>query len=201
MNDVSNIKNKILEIFNEKQLADEKYHNVLFTFLTNAYELVELSKGLYQIEHNIKLNQISLKDYILNSEICIWLKENNISNYKIEDLKMFMSKYEKQTNKDISVYKLSLELYEKLEEMKKIENTKIKNELTKTSTLLTDLDKIKSIEKANYQILYNNLLQQIKKKYLDTNLIDEKAKNCFLEILNDIFSYYLYGNKEIPIEN
>lgn len=201
MNDVSNIKSKILEIFNEKQLADEKYHNVLFTFLTNAYELVELSKGLYQIEHNIKLNQISLKDYILNSEICIWLKENNISNYKIEDLKMFMSKYEKQTNKDISVYKLSLELYEKLEEMKNIENTKIKNELTKTSTLLTDLDKIKSIEKANYQILYNDLLQQIKTKYLDTNLIDEKAKNYFMEILNDIFSYYLYGNKEIPIEN
>ena len=201
MNDVSNIKSKILEIFNEKQLADEKYHNVLFTFLTNAYELVELSKGLYQIEHNIKLNQISLKDYILNSEICIWLKENNISNYKIEDLKMFMSKYEKQTNKDISVYKLSLELYEKLEEMKNIENTKIKNELTKTSTLLTDLDKIKSIEKANYQILYNDLLQQIKTKYLDTNFIDEKAKNYFMEILNDIFSYYLYGNKEIPIEN
>lgn len=201
MNDVSNVKSKILEIFNEKQLADEKYHNVLFTFLTNAYELVELSKGLYQIEHNIKLNQISLKDYILNSEICIWLKENNISNYKIEDLKMFMSKYEKQTNKDISVYKLALELYEKLEEMKNIENTKIKNELTKISTLLTDLDKIKSIEKANYQILYNDLLQQIKTKYLDTNLIDEKAKNYFMEILNDIFSYYLYGNKEIPIEN
>ena len=130
-----------------------------------------------------------------------YIKENNISNYKIEDLKMFMSEYEKQTNKDINVYKLALKLYEKLEEMKNIENTKIKNELTKTSTLLTDLDKIKSIEKANYQILYNDLLQQIKTKYLDTNLIDEKAKNYFMEILNDIFNYYLYGNKEIPIEN
>lgn len=130
-----------------------------------------------------------------------YIKENNISNYKIEDLKMFMSEYEKQTNKDINVYKLALKLYEKLEEMKNIENTKIKNELTKTSTLLTDLDKIKSIEKANYQVLYNDLLQQIKTKYLDTNLIDEKAKNYFMEILNDIFNYYLYGNKEIPIEN
>ena len=114
---------------------------------------------------------------------------------------MFMSEYEKQTNKDINVYKLALKVYEKLEEMKNIENTKIKNELTKTSTLLTDLDKIKSIEKANYQILYNDLLQQIKTKYLDTNLIDEKTKNYFMEILNDIFNYYLYGNKEIPIEN
>lgn len=62
----------------------------MFSFVTKAYELVDLSEDLYQLEHTIKLNQISLKDYILNSEICNFLKNNNINNYSIEDLKGFI---------------------------------------------------------------------------------------------------------------
>ena len=62
----------------------------MFSFVTKAYELVDLSEDLYQLEHTIKLNQISLKDYILNSEICKFLKNNNINNYSIEDLKGFI---------------------------------------------------------------------------------------------------------------
>ena len=90
MNNIENIGVEILEIFTEKQKYDEKYNNLMFSFVTKAYELVDLSEDLYQLEHTIKLNQISLKDYILNSEICNFLKNNNINNYSIEDLKGFI---------------------------------------------------------------------------------------------------------------
>ncbi len=30
--------------------------------------------------------------------------------------------------------------------------------------------------------------------------IDDKIHNYAVQILNDIFNYYLYGNKEIPID-
>ena len=81
MYNIENIKDEILEIFTEKQNYDEKYNSLMFDFLTKAYELVELSEDLYQVENTIKLNQISLKDYILNSEICNFLKKNNFNNY------------------------------------------------------------------------------------------------------------------------
>ena len=200
MNHIENIGIEILEIFTEKQNYDEKYNNLMFSFVTKAYELVDLSQDLYQLEHTIKLNQISLKDYILNSEICSFLKNNNINNYSIEDLREFMKKYEIQNISDITSYKLALELYEKLDEIKSIENAKIDYEINRMSNILEDISNVENIDKDKYQDLYNHLLEQIKVNYLDNNLIDDKINNYVVQILNDIFNYYLYGNKEIPVD-
>ena len=199
MYNIENIKGEILEIFAEKQNYDEKYNSLMFDFITKAYELVELSEDLYQVEHTIKLNQISLKDYILNSKICNYLKDNNFNNYSIEDLKEYMQKYENQNPSDMISYKLALELYEKLEEIKDIEKSKIDYEISRMGNLLDNVSKIESVTKDKYQALYNDLLQQVKVKYLDNNLIDDKTNNYVIQILNDIFNYYLYGNKEIPL--
>lgn len=200
MNHIENIGVEILEIFAEKQKYDEKYNNLMFSFVTKAYELVDLSEDLYQLEHTIKLNQISLKDYILNSEICSFLKNNDINNYSIEDLRGFMQKYENQNISDIASYKLALELYEKLDEIKNIENTKINYEINRMSNILEDINNIEGIDRDKYQDLYNHLLERIKEKYLDNNLIDDKINDYVIQMLNDIFNYYLYGNKEIPID-
>ena len=200
MDNMKNIKDEILEIFTEKQNYDEKYNSLMFDFLTKAYELVELSEDLYQVENTIKLNQISLKDYILNSEICNFLKKNNFNNYSIEDLKEYMQKCENQNISNIASYKLALELYEKLEEIKNIENLKIDYEISQMGNLLDNINNVKNIDKDKYQELYKDLLQQVKVKYLDNNLIDNKLNEYLVQILNDIFNYYLYGNKKIPLE-
>ncbi len=200
MDNIKNIKDEILEIFTEKQNYDEKYNSLMFDFLTKAYELVELSEDLYQVENTIKLNQISLKDYILNSEICNFLKKNNFNNYSIEDLKEYMQKCENQNISNIASYKLALELYEKLEEIKNIENLKIDYEISQMGNLLDNINNVKNIDKDKYQELYKDILQQVKVKYLDNNLIDNKLNEYLVQILNDIFNYYLYGNKKIPLE-
>ena len=110
-----------------------------------------------------------------------------------------MQKYENQSPSDMISYKLALELYEKLEEIKDIEKSKIDYEISRMGNLLDNVSKIESVTKDKYQALYNDLLQQVKVKYLDNNLIDDKTNNYVMKILNDIFNYYLYGNKEIPL--
>lgn len=192
---------KISEIFTEKQNYDEKYNNLMFTFVTKAYELVVLSEGLYQVEHTIKLNQISLKDYILNSDVCNFLKDNNIRNYSISYLKDFMKKYESLNMTDITSYKLALELYVMLDDIKDIEKTKVDYEINAISNVLESIVNIEKVSKDKYQDLYNDLLQQVKENYLDNNLIDYKINNYVVLILNDIFNYYLYGNREVPVES
>lgn len=87
MNDSNKVKDTIIETSMEVQKYNEKYNNILYEFLMKASELVGLSKDLYQIEETIILNQISLKDYVLNSAICNYLKRNHIENYSIEELK------------------------------------------------------------------------------------------------------------------
>ena len=113
---------------------------------------------------------------------------------------IFRQKYENQNISDITSYKLALELYEKLDEIKNIENAKIDYEIKRMSNILEDISNVENIDKDKYQDLYNSLLEQIKMNYLDNNLIDDKINNYVVQILNDIFNYYLYGNKEIPVD-
>ena len=201
MNKENDFNNKILEIWNKREEFEKKYHSYLFTFLNKAYELVDLSKGLYQVEKTIRLNQISLKDYVLNSEVCVFLKENNISNYSIDDLKKYMLNYEQQYSMNISSYMLALELYEQLDVIKNIEISKIEYEINMVSNLFQDISKIKQTDKEQYPVLYNNLLEQVRVISFNNNLIDANRNHYIVQIINEIFHYYLYGNKEIGIES
>lgn len=194
---MNNIKNIVLEIITEKQSFDSKYSGMMSTFLTNAYGLVELSEDLYQVEQTIKLNKISLKDYILNSDVCKMLKANNISNYSIEELKRYLNNFESQ-GLDVYSYKIALQLYEQLEKIEKLEEEKINYEVTELSKILTSLKDIKNIKHDEYQNLYNKLIKQ-NEENLNHNNIDVETGSYITQLLNEIFNYYLYGNRVIPI--
>lgn len=186
--------NGIEKVITEKKNYDSKYHNLMYDFVTKAYELVDLSNGVYQIEHTIKLNQISLKDYILNSEVCVMLKNNSISNYSIEELKKYLEQYEYQNLANVNPYKIAIELYEKLDEIEQIENEQISYELDSLGTYLEDIKKLKDINKEEYANLYNNLINQVKSEYVQSTF-----QGDIIEMLNDIFNYYLHGNKDIEM--
>ena len=183
----------------EVQKYNEKYNNILYDFLMKASELVELSKDLYQIEETIILNQISLKDYVLNSEICNYLKRNHIENYSIEELKKWMREYKHHNLVDLSKYELALSLYEMLEELKTIADSKIEYEVNRLSNWLQGVNGIKNITNDTWRNLYNNLMQQIKEDILNRVLNDKKA-GLVVQMLDDVFNYYLYGYPKIPIE-
>lgn len=199
MNDSNKVKDTIIETSMEVQKYNEKYNNVLYDFLMKASELVELSKDLYQIEETIILNQISLKDYVLNSEICNYLKRNHIENYSIEELKKWMREYKHHNLADLSTYELALSLYEMLEELKTIADSKIEYEVNQLSNWLQGVNGIKNITNDTWRNLYDNLMQQIKEDILNRVLNDKKV-GLVVQMLDDIFNYYLYGYPKIPIE-
>lgn len=200
MDSEKNVVVDILELFTEKQKYDKKINNTMFNFLTRAPELVDLSDDIYQIEHSIILNKISLKDYILSSELCKMLKENNIKDYSTEILKKYMVQYENKSSINIYPYKLALELYEELEELENIESIKITYEMDKLGDYI-EIKNIVNLSKKEYQNFYDTLVKKIRIEFLNNNLIDDKIYNYIIQILNDIFNYYLYGSKEIPIIN
>ena len=123
----------------------DEINNKMFNFITNANQLVELSEDDYQIEKTIKLNKISLKSYILDSTCCSSLRENNTTNYSIEELKKFFDKYEKIYNEDLSKYHLALSLYEMLEEIEKLVDKKIDLEISEISKIFNGIRNIKNI--------------------------------------------------------
>ena len=56
-----NISIKILESYMDIDKIQDSINNKLFSFITNASKLVDLSEDMYQIEKTIKLNEIYLK--------------------------------------------------------------------------------------------------------------------------------------------
>lgn len=188
------MENKILEISNKRKSYEIKYNDLIIEFITKAYELVELSNDVYQVEKTIKLNKISLKDFILNSDICNILKNNNIKDYTISELKKYFSEYEQHNDVDIDVYKKALYLYELLKEIEKVEAEKIEYLINSLDSVCI-IKEINSIENNRFQELYNRILNSMKSRLSDEIYLK------FSRMIDDIFSYYLYGNKVLAIKD
>ena len=191
---------KILEAYMDIDKINDSINNKMFQFITKSNELIELSEDMYQIEKTIKLNKISLKGYILDSPCCSFLKENNISDYTINELKNYLARYEKSSNEDCTSYYLALSLYELLEEIENTVDNMISLKIDKISELTNTIRKIKYIDSNEYENLYNEIKNELNSKYLDQNLIDDKSYGICIQILNDIFNFYISGYPDIPDE-
>jgi len=197
MNNDLNI--KILESYVEIDKIHDEINNKMFEFITKANELVELSNDGYQIEKTLKLNKISLKDYVLTSECCISLKENNITGYSIDELRSYLSQYEKTFNVDCSKYFLSLSLYQLLEEIESLVDKKIDLEFEKINKLISNITDIKKLDSNSYEQAYFNMKRNLDNNFNDGRL-NEKSYNICVQVLNDIFNFYISGYPTIPDE-
>lgn len=193
----SNLNIKILESYEKIEKINNNISNKMFDFITKASELVDLSDDDYQIEKTLKLNKISLKGYVLDSQCCIQLSNNNIVDYSIEELKEFLRQYEKLNNEDCSKYFLTLSLYEMIEDIENQVDSKVELELKELSTVIPDINKITSADKLEYENLYMIFKNQIN-NYQEK--LDEKSFNIYLQILNDVFNFYISGYPNIPDE-
>ncbi len=195
----SDLNVKILESYVEIDKVHDEINNKIFKIITQASELVELSDDDYQIERTLKLNKISLKGYVLDSECCVQLNDNNVTDYSIEDLKKFLEEYEKLFNVDYSKYFLALSLYENIEEIENLIDSKISLELIELNNLIPNIDDIKVIDKSNLERLYYQQKNTIDNFY-HSSKIEEKSYNICIQFLNDIFNYYISGYPDIPDE-
>ena len=190
---------KVLESYVEIDKIHDDINNKMFNFITRATELVELSEDDYQIERTLKLNKISLKGFILDSSCCINLNMNNITNYSIRELKDYLIQYENKFNEDYSKYYLAISLYELVEEIENLVDSKINLEIESLSKIIPNINVIKDIDKTKYEEIYFNTKNQLNEHFKNLKL-DEKNYNICIGILNNIFNFYISGYPSIPDE-
>ncbi len=195
----NNLNVKILESYVEIDKIHDDINNKIFNFITKANELVELSEDDYQIEKTLMLNKISLKGYVLDSDLCNKLSENNINDYSINELKNYIIQYEKSFDIDYSQYLLALSLYELIEDVEKQVDSKIELEISELSNIIQSISDIKNTDKNNYENLYYNFKSQLDDCFKE-NKLDEKSYGICIQILNDIFNFYISGYPNIPDE-
>ena len=194
-----NLNVKILESYVEIDKIHDDINNKIFNFITKANELVEMSEYDYQIEKTLLLNKISLKGYVLDSECCIELANNKINDYSIDELKNYLIQYEKSFNVDNSKYLLALSLYELIEDIEEQVDSKIELEINELSNIIQDISNIKNLDKNDYDKAYYNYKSQLDNCFKEDKL-DEKSYGICIQILNDIFNFYISGYPNIPDE-
>ena len=190
---------KMLTAYVEIDKIHDDINNKMFNFITKANELVELSEDDYQIEKTLMLNKISLKGYVLDSDLCNQLSKNNINDYSINELKNYIIQYNKSFNSDCSNYLLALSLYEMIEDIEMQVDSKIELETNELGNIISNIKSIKNINKDEYENLYYNLKTQLD-NYFKDNKLNEKSYNLCIQILNDIFNFYISGYPNIPDE-
>ena len=190
---------KMLTAYVEIDKIHDDINNKMFNFITKANELVELSEDDYQIEKTLMLNKISLKGYVLDSDLCNQLSENNINDYSINELKNYIIQYERSFYTDYSQYLLALSLYELIEDVEKQVDSKIELEISELSNIIQSISDIKNTDKTNYENLYYNFKSQLDDCFKE-NKLDEKSYGICIQILNDIFNFYISGYPNIPDE-
>lgn len=190
---------KVLESYVEIDKIHDAINNKLFNFITKATELVELSDDDYQIERTLKLNKISLKGFILDSSCCLNLSINNIVNYSLQELKNYFIQYQNSFNEDCSKYYLAISLYELIEEIESLVDSKINLEIESLSKITPDITLIKDIDKDKYEETYLNLKEQLN-EYFKNDKLEEKTYNICIETINSIFNFYISGYPNIPDE-
>lgn len=196
----NNYSTTILESYLEVENYNKKYSEKLFNFITRCSELEELSEHKYEIQKSLELNKIYFQGYILDSDICNYLKENTNSNYSIEQLRNFINQYENNSNEDLYSYHLALELYELADDIEQIVDDKIEYEMKKIYALTTLIENIENINSNNYEMLYLKIKKELTDNYLNKNLIDDKVFGICIQMLNDIFNYFITGYFDIPDE-
>ena len=85
------------------------------------------------------------------------------------------------------------------EEIESLVDRKINLEISEFSKLTNNITDIKNNNKSNYEQLYLNIKDKID-SYYNSNQLNEKSYNICIQILNDIFNFYIGGYPNIPDE-
>ena len=194
---MKNVYSQILRLSQKIEDTQKIIDNKIYEFCSNANDLSNLSKGIYQIEKSLKLNKISLKGYILDAPQC---KEfNQKQNYTVNVLKQFFKDYEKNNNENCSNYLLALALYELIEEIESLVNIKINDEINLLIPLIPRVISIKTKTNNEYEVFYNKLKEDIDIMFQKQEISNKIYIIC-INALNDIFNFYLNRYPIIPNE-
>ena len=188
--DKKEIINSINELYNYHMDFENVFMNYLSRFYNEAEKLVTLSNGKYQIEKNIKLNKISIKGYILDSDI---IKKFNLDEFRLFELKQYLNniKSDDKYNKMVAI-----KLYEILDNMEQVELNQISNSLYYIQMITGSLFEEEIEDKSNLSTSYNNLLNIIN-NYKKSNILNDDLYNKTIYCLNFLFNYYVNGSRKI----
>ncbi len=216
--EIKKIRLEILKTY-VKSLESKNYSNELKNrYMDLGALLSENTKGEVFLDMDLEQALNKLKNYILNPKIINFLDSKNIKVYNFKELKNYLylsSDIDTDTLKNISI---AIDLYEMINSM--IDN--IRRNIYNISTSLDNIigdgilnkcteyychDKGKKMVLTRKAKTSNELkdskekAEQKLKELLNKGIISKDIYNYSIELIKEVFNYYLNGLPIVPINN
>ncbi len=184
----------IEEIIKTIKFYNDNIQKLMEKFISDCYSLEENSNKEYQVQNTIELNKIYFRGYVLESPLCKKFKENNINDYSLKDLKEYINKNFNSLEKDYTPYYQALALYEDADTLEDLIDKKIELEIDFLSDYVNKLKILKEqvLDKKTLVNLYTQAKEELV-NWLNKKAIINKEQNNYLNILNDIFNFFVSG--------
>lgn len=209
---------KVYQTYIESSIQEAKYNEQMVQFIQEANEFVNLTNGAYQIDEKLSENEMMLRGHILESELAKELNEKGIEDFTLGDLKTgYLPLYEQEHGVNLTDTKFAIGLYEKVEDIEKLEQKQMEIIERNLGDLLgkdivskyEEKGIIKSDGQAvlehteksndNLQADYIKAMSKIDELYVNEGKLDLQTKNATTQMLNQLFTYYKNGNKKVPM--
>ena len=209
---------KVYQTFIESSIQETKYNEQMLQFIEGAIELGNVSNQSYQIEDSLDVNKVSLKGNILESDLVKDLNKKGIENFTLSDLRILYSpSYEQENGVNLTETNLAMNLYGQIENIEQIEQMQMeiisrnlgdllgKDIISKTneSGIIQSDGKavIQLTDKSNEQLQsnYKKAIVKIDQLYANEGVLDLKTKQVTTQMLSQLFTYYMNGNKKVPM--
>ena len=207
-----------LIIFNtalRKANRDQLYNKFKEKYKVEGQQLEELTNHKFVLDTNIITTEIRLRNYLVNSELNIYLNEQNIKSCTFDELLNHANTLAK-TNPQFkpATIQLAIQFYQTIEKLGKIERDEVTTIAIGLSeilgqNLISEYDnsivvdgknpgKIKSTERTIPQLLKNKMDSLLKIEQL-RDILGDQACEYACQMIDQVFEYYINGNKEIEL--
>lgn len=211
-------RNMRLNVFStamKKANRDQMYKTLVEKYNVLGKKLEELTNNQFVLDPNIIMSESRVRSYLANSKIAMYLQMKNIKSCNFEELKAHNEMLAETDNSyNPNDIKVAIEFYETLENLAKVENKTIEDiayglvftvgfEVMSQDDKILVIDnnqaKIKSKERTIPTFEKNRVtaLERLEEKRF---AIGEQAYTYALEMINEVFDYYINGNREISLE-
>lgn len=205
----------ILKTAIQKISRDNYTDSLKKEYMNKMSDFLEIEEH-FQLEDDIQSNNLALKKYLLNSDVCLYLKSQGITSYDLYDLRYYSFDYEMRFGKDQRNVEKAIKLYENSEQILKNEIQKMyiikdglgdifdKDILSQYQEMEKQADGMTTLDQENktqeqYSNDYNLALKQLEQLYTEGTL--DKATYGYAKIMIDqLFKYYQNGLEIIKLD-
>ncbi len=208
----------VVQALMENNIIEAEYNNQMSDFINKSVQLGKLKGDSFKIDQDIRFNEFIMRNVIKESAILKEFESRGITDYTLDDIKYRIPLYEKSHGVKLTETSLAIDLLEKVDAIKQIDEKQVSTVSNKLGTILgkelvsgytekmtTQADGkvvIEQVLKDEEELRrdYQKAMEKINELYVNEGILDMQTQRMASDMVNQLFNSYKNGLRRVPVE-